>query len=124
MKNIALNSQNPAMTTCLTSAFFLGTSAAQAIAADDMVKQCASVVPESVCQPAPDTTQQQPYNIEKGGITSGRGKGKMSGSRMIQNPILSLYEYNIQAYNSVFFFSQLYEIKYVTFSYYISLLKL
>ena len=68
------------MTTCLIiSAFFLGTSAAQAIAADDLVKQFPSVVPQSICQPDRKTMQQQPCNIEKGGITSGRGKGNTSG---------------------------------------------
>ena len=73
------------------SAFFLGTSASQAIAADDLVEE----YPESVCHPHPKTMQHQPFNIEKGGVTSGRGKGKMSGERMIQNPMLSLCKYNI-----------------------------
>ena len=74
MKNIALNSQNPAMTTCLISAFFLGTSATQAIAAvADKVEQCPSAVPEPVCQPDPKTMQQ---HIQRGGDTSGRGKSK------------------------------------------------
>ena len=68
------------MRTRLISAFFfLGTSAPQAIAADDLVEQCHSVVPESSCQPSPKAIQQQPCNIEKGGVTSGGEKGKMSG---------------------------------------------
>ena len=68
------------MMTCLVSSFLLGTSAAQAIiAADDLVKQFPSVVPQSICQPDPKTMQQQPCNVEKGGITSGRGKGNTSG---------------------------------------------
>ena len=50
-------SQNPAMTTCLISAFFLGTSCAQAVAADDLVEQCPSAVSESVCQPHPRKQQ-------------------------------------------------------------------
>ena len=58
----------------------VGNSAAQAEAADDLVKQWPSEVPESVCQPDSKAMQQ---HIEKGGVTSGRGKGKMSGKRMI-----------------------------------------
>ena len=58
--------------------FFLGTSASQAIAADDLAEQCSRVVPESGCQPAPKSMEQQPCNIEKGGVTSSGGKGKMS----------------------------------------------
>lgn len=68
------------MTTGLISAFFLlGTSPSQAIAAGDLVEQGPSVVPESVSQPVPKAMQQQPCNIEKNGVISGRGKGKMSG---------------------------------------------
>ena len=95
------------MTTCLISAFFVGTSAAQAMAADDLVKQFPSVVPESTCQPDPKTMEQQPCNIEKDGITSGRGKGKMSGyKRMIQNPMLSLYNCTTYRRTTEFFFPQ------------------
>ena len=120
-KKTALTGQNPAMTTRLISAFFLGTSAAQAIAADDLVEQCASVVTEPVC--LPDPTMQQ--LIGESAVTSSRGKGKMPGKRMIQNPMLSLYKYNIQAYNTVllFYVSQLCEIKYTPSSYYFRLLK-
>ena len=60
---------------------FLGTSGAQAVAADDLVEECASAVSESVCQSDPKTMQQ---HIEKGAVPAGRGKGKMSGKRMIQ----------------------------------------
>ena len=60
------------MATCLISAFLPGTSAAQA---DDLVS-------ESVCQPNPTTMQ---LHIEKGVVTSGRGKGKTSGKRMTPN---------------------------------------
>ena len=94
------STQNAAMSTCHISAFFLGTSAAQVIAADDLVEQCPGAVPESIYQPDPKTMQQ---HIEKGGVTSGRGKGKMSGKRVFWNPMLSFYKYNIQAYNSVLF---------------------
>ena len=73
------------MTTCLISVFLQGTSAAQAVAADESVKQCPSAVSESVCQP--DPTQ----HSEKGVVTLGRGKGKISGKRMTHNPMLSLY---------------------------------
>ena len=65
------------MTTGLISAFvLLGTSASQTIAADDLVEQGPSVVPESVCQPVSKPMQQQPCNIEKDGVISGRGNGK------------------------------------------------
>ena len=72
-------SQNPAMTTCLISAFFLGTSCAQAVAADDLVEQCPSAVSESVCQPHPRKQQ----HIEIGTVTSGRGNGKIFGKRVM-----------------------------------------
>ena len=87
------------VTTCLISAFLPGTSAAQALAADDLVEHCPSAVPESVCQPDPKIMEQ---HIEKAGVTSGRGKGKISGKRMTHNPMLSLYKYKIQAYNPYF----------------------
>ncbi|XP_044179056.1 uncharacterized protein LOC122960680 isoform X1 [Acropora millepora] len=48
-----------------------GTSAAQSSSSADKVKQCPSAVPESICQPDPKTFQQ---NIEKGAVTSSRGK--------------------------------------------------
>ena len=76
------------MTTCLISVFLQGTSAAQAVAADESVKQCPSAVSESVCQPDPTTMQQ---HSEKGVVTLDRGKGKISGKRMTHNPMLSLY---------------------------------
>ena len=68
------------MTTCLISVIFLGTSAAQAVAADDLVEQCPSIVTEPVCLPEP-TTMQQP--IRESAVTSRRGKGKISGKRII-----------------------------------------
>ena len=71
------------------------------VAADDLVEQCPGAVPESIiCQHDPKTMQQP---IEKGGVTSGRGKGKMSSERMFQNPMLSFYKYNIPEYNPGFF---------------------
>ena len=86
------------MTTCLISAFLLGTSASQAVAADNVVEQCLSLVPESVCPRYPKTMEQ---HIQKGAVSSGRGKGKMSGKRLIQSPMLSLYKYHVQVYNTV-----------------------
>ena len=104
------------MPTCLISVIFLGTSDAQAIAADDLVEP--NVVPESVCQHDPTTMQQ---HSDKGAVTSGRGQGKISIKRIMY----AWYKYNIQVYNTVlsFSFSQLYEIKYGPSSYYISTLK-
>ena len=45
-----------------------------------MVEQCSNVVPESVCQPDPAIMRQ---HIEKGAVTSGRGKGKISGQKNV-----------------------------------------
>ena len=70
------NGRNPAMTICLFSAFFLGTSGAQAVAADDLVEHCPSAFSESVCRPNP-TIQQ---HLE---ISAGRGNGKMLGKRIM-----------------------------------------
>ena len=80
------------MTTCLISFnyFFLGTSAAQTIAVADKVEQNPSTGQESVCQPGPKTMQQ---HIEKGAVTSGRGKGKMSGKK---DDSESHAEFNVQ----------------------------
>ena len=65
------------MTTVFFLHFSVGTSAAQAIAEDDLVEQCHSAVSESVCQPHPRTMQQ---HIEKSAVTlTGRGNGKMLG---------------------------------------------
>ena len=72
-------SQNPAMTTCLISAFFLGISDAQAVAADDLVEQCPSAVSGSVCQPHSGKQQ----HIEIGTVTLGRGNGKILGKRVM-----------------------------------------
>ena len=70
------------MTPCRLSAFFLGTSGAQAVAADDLVEQCPSAVSESVCEP--DTTMQQ--HIEKSAVTlTGRGNDEMSFVRQNRN---------------------------------------
>ena len=60
---------------------FVGTSAAPTVAAADMVEQCPCAVPESVCQSDKKTMQQ---HIEEAAVTSARGKGNMSGKRMIQ----------------------------------------
>ena len=68
-------SPNLAMTTCLISAFFLGTSAAQAIAAHDLAEQCPNVVTEPVSLPDPTTIQ---HLLGESAVTSGRGKGKIS----------------------------------------------
>ena len=76
MKNIPLNSQ----TACTFSAFFLGTSTAPTVATADKVEQLPSAVPESVCQTYPKTLQ---LHIEEAAVTSARGKGKISGKRMI-----------------------------------------
>ena len=69
------------MTTCLIFAFFVGASAAQAIAADDLIKQQSLAIPEAVCQADPTTVQQQfkegvttlgsksPKNLDKRGIS-------------------------------------------------------
>ena len=63
------------MTTCHISAFSVGTSAAQAIAEDDLVEQCPSVVTEPVYLPDPTTIQQL---LGESAVTSGRGRGKIS----------------------------------------------
>mgnify|MGYP000654053636 CR=1 FL=1 len=89
------------MTTCLISVIFLGTSAARAIAADELVEQCPYVVPESVCQPSSTTMQQ---HIKKGAATSGRGQGKISGKRIMYAEV-AWYKYKIQACNTVLLFS-------------------
>ena len=95
------------MTSCLISAFFVGASAAKAIATDDVVVQCLTGVSESVCQTDPTTMQKR---IEKGAVTSGRGQGKISGKRIMYAEV-AWYKYNIQVYNTVLLFSlsQLYE---------------
>ena len=84
------------------SAFFLGTSTALNVAAADKVEQCPGAVPESVCQTDPTSMQ---VHIEEAAVTSARSKGKMSGKRVIQNPMLSFYKYNIQVYKPGFFCS-------------------
>ena len=55
-------------------------TAAQAMATDDLVEQCPSVVTEPVCLPDPTTTQQL---IRESAVTSSRGKGKISCKRII-----------------------------------------
>ena len=92
--------------TCLISAFFSGTSPAEAVAADDLLTQCPTGVSESVCQSNPTAMQQ---GILEGAVTSGRGQGKISGKSII---MLGLHGTSmIQVYHTVllFFFSQLYE---------------
>lgn len=100
------------MTTCVISAFFLGTSSAQAVAAGDLVEQCPSAVSESICQLEPARKRQR---IEKGAVTSGRGSSKMLGKRVML--WLHSKKYNILC------FSKLCEIKCRPFGYYISILK-
>ena len=92
---------------CLISAFRLGTSTAQAVAAEDMIVQCPSGVSESVCQSNPTGMQQ---HIEEGAVTSGRGQGKISGKRIMYVEV-ARYKNSIQVYSTVllFSFSQLYE---------------
>ena len=105
---------------CLISAFFRGSFAAQVITADNLVKQCPSAVKEAVCQPDPATMWQQ---FEKGAVSSTRGEGKISGKRVMLR--LHGTKYNMQAYSAVllFFFLELNEIKYRPSSYYIHILK-
>ena len=67
------------MITCHISVIFLGTSAAQAIAADDLVERCPSVVTEPFCLPDPTM---QPL-IGESAVTSSRGKGKILAKRII-----------------------------------------
>ena len=43
------------------------------VAADDLVEQCPAAVPESICQ---FVVHPKTMHIEKGVLTSGRGKGK------------------------------------------------
>ena len=92
---------------CLISAFLLGTSAAEAVAADDLILQCPTGVSESVCQSNPTAMQQ---HIEEGAVTSGRGQRKISGERIMYAEV-AWCKYNRQVYNTVllFSFSQLYE---------------
>ena len=67
------------MTACLILATFLGTSASQAIAAEDSLKQRSLAIPEAVCQPYP-TVQQQ---FKEGASTSGSENPKELGKRGI-----------------------------------------
>ena len=69
---------------------FLGTSAAQAVAADDLIVQRPTGVSESVCQSNPTTMQQ---DIEEGAVTSGRGQGKISGKRIMYAEV-AWYKYS------------------------------
>ena len=78
--------------TCLISAFFLGTPAAQAVAADDVIVQCPTGVSESVCQFTPTAIQQ---HFEEGAVTLGRGQGKISGKRIMYAGV-AWYKYNRQ----------------------------
>ena len=68
------------MTACLILATFLGTSASQAIAAEDSLKQQPLAIPEAVCQPDLTTVQQQ---FKKGASTSGSENPKELGKRGI-----------------------------------------
>ena len=77
--------------------FFVGASAAQAIAAHDLVERCPGAVSESVCQPDPTAMQ---HHIEGGAVTSGRGQGKISGKQILYAEV-AWYKYNIQVHNTV-----------------------
>ena len=68
------------MTACLILATFLGTSAGQAIAAEDSLKQQPLAIPEAVCQPDLTTVQQQ---FKKGASTSGSENPNELGKRGI-----------------------------------------
>ena len=72
--------QNPLITACLILATFLGSSAAQPIAAEDLIKQQLFAIPEAVCQPDPTTVQQQ---FKEGASTSGSKNPKKLGKRGI-----------------------------------------
>ena len=86
---------------CLISAFLLGTSAAQAVAADDIILHCPSGVSESACQSNPTGMQQ---HIEEGAVTSDRGQGKISGKRIMYVEV-ARYKNRIQVYSPVLLFS-------------------
>ena len=79
------------MTSCLFSAFFLGTSGARAVAADDLVENCPSAVSESFCRRNPTTMQQ---HLEISAVTSSRGSGKMLGKRIFNTEVQVWYKYN------------------------------
>ena len=68
------------MTACLIMATFLGTSSAQAIAAEDSLKQRPLAIPEAVYQPDSTTVQEQ---FKEGASTSGSENPKELGKRGI-----------------------------------------
>ena len=68
------------MTACLIMATFLGTSAVQAKAAEDSLKQRPLAIPEAVCQPDSTTVQEQ---FKEGASTSGSENPKELGKRGI-----------------------------------------
>ena len=80
------------MTACLILAAFLGTSAAQAIGAEDSIKQRPLAIPEAVYQPDPTTVQQQ---FKEGASTSGSRNLKKLGEREISE---SAAEHGTQYY--------------------------
>ena len=61
-------------------ATFLGTSAAQAVGAEDSIKLRPLAISEAVCQPDPTTVQQQ---FKEGASTSGSKNPKKLGKRGI-----------------------------------------
>ncbi|XP_015779234.1 PREDICTED: ankyrin-3-like [Acropora digitifera] len=67
------------------------TSAAEAVAADDLILQCPTGVSESVCQSNPTAMQQ---HIEEGAVTSGRGQQGTSGDELtlpeLADPLIKL----------------------------------
>ena len=68
------------VSTCLALATFLGTSAAQAIAAKDLIKPQSLAIPEAVFQADPTTLQQQ---FKEGIITLSSKNPRKLGSRGI-----------------------------------------
>ena len=68
------------MTACLILATFLGTSAVQAKAAEDSLKQRPLAIRKAVCRTDPTTMQQQ---FKEGARTSGSKKPKELGKRGI-----------------------------------------
>ena len=71
------------MTTSLILATFLGSSAAQAVEAEDSIKERPLAIPEAVLQPDSTTVQQQ---FKECASTSGSKNPKKLGKRGISEP--------------------------------------
>ena len=78
------------MTACLTLATFQGTSAAQAIAGEDSIKQQSPVILQAVCRP--DRTLQQQF--KEGVSTLGNKSPKKLGKRGISESSAEHGTYN------------------------------